>query len=55
MEPLDVTSPEFRKLPAAERIARLREAEDAPHEESKAKPRDPAIDKIAARYREEMP
>ena len=55
MEPLDVTSPEFRKLPAAERIARLREAEGALYEESKSKPRDPAIDKIAARYREEMP
>jgi hypothetical protein len=46
---VDITSPEFRVLPPSERIKRLQKVEDALYEECHAKPRDPEIDKIAAK------
>jgi hypothetical protein len=49
---VDITSPAFRALPPSERIRRLRKAEDALYEECHAKPRDPEIDKIAAKRKQ---
>ena len=51
-EDVDITSPEFRALPPSERIKRLQKAKDALYEECHAKPRDPEIDKIAAKRKQ---
>jgi hypothetical protein len=50
---IDVSSPLFRSLAPHERIQALKRAADELYELEKAKPRDPEIDKVAAKHRGE--